>query len=81
MKSNLFDLQILDSHMDSNKYDLILYMPTQDDLQVSLKTLARMQENVQLLKNEISSKSNINIFTCHSEQDGASRIFEMLQAS
>lgn len=81
MKSNLFDLQILDSNKVSNNYDLILYMPTKDDLQVSLKTLARMEENVELLKKEISSKSNIKIYTCHSEQEGASRIFEMLKAS
>ncbi|MGO1157971.1 hypothetical protein ACTL4S_03940 [Acinetobacter lwoffii] len=81
MKSNLFDLQILDSHKISNKFDLILQMPTEDNLQVSAKTLARMKENVDVLREEISSKSNINIYTCDSEKDGADRIFEMLKAS
>lgn len=80
MKSNLFDLQILDSNHVSNKYDLILYMPTADDLQVPPKTLARMEENVHLLRKEILSKSNIKIYACHSEDEGASRIFEMLKA-
>lgn len=80
MKSNLFDLQILDSHKISNKFDLILQMPTEDNLQVSAKSLARMKENVEILRDEISSKSNINIYTCNSEKDGANRIFKMLKA-
>lgn len=77
MKSNLMDLQILDSSKASDFYDLILYMPNEDDLQVSSKTLARMKENVWLLEKEIANKSNIKIFTCHSEQEGAKRILEM----
>lgn len=79
MKSNLIDLQILDSHNISDRFDLILQMPTNDNLQVPLKTLARMKENVELLKEEIAAKSNIQIYTCHSENEGASRIFEMLK--
>lgn len=77
MKSNLMDLQILDSSKASDFYDLILYMPDEDDLQVSAKTLARMKENVWLLEKEISNKSNIKIFTCHSEEEGAKRILDM----
>lgn len=81
MKSNLMDLQIFDSHNISTNYDLIIQMPTDENLQVSLKTLARMKENIELLKEEVASKSHINIFTCSSEKDGAIRIFEMLKAS
>jgi len=81
MKSNLMDLQIFDSHNISSNYDLIIQMPTDDNLQVSLKTLARMRENIELLKDEVASKSNIQIFTCNSEKEGATRIFEMLKAS
>ena len=81
MKSNLMDLQIFDSHNVSNNFDLIIQMPTDDNLQVSLKTLARMKENIELLKEEVASKSNIQIYTCNSEQEGATRIFEMLKAS
>lgn len=81
MKSNLMDLQIFDSHKVSSNFDLIIQMPTDDNLQVSLKTLARMRENIELLKEEVASKSNIQIFTCNSEKEGATRIFEMLQAS
>ncbi|WP_139851440.1 hypothetical protein [Acinetobacter pullicarnis] len=81
MKSNLVDLQILDTNNISSRYDLILQMPTDEDLQVTPKVLARMKENVEMLKREISSKSNINIFTCNNEIEGAGRIFEMLKAS
>lgn len=81
MKSNLMDLRIFDSHHISNTFDLIVQMPTDDNLQVSIKTLARMRENIELLKEEVASKSNIQIFTCSSEKEGATRIFEMLQAS
>lgn len=81
MKSNLMDLRIFDSHHISNSFDLIVQMPTDDNLQVSPKTLARMRENIELLKEEVTSKSNIQIFTCSSEKEGATRIFEMLQAS
>lgn len=81
MKSNLMDLQIFDSHNVSDKFDLIIQMPTDDNLQVSLKTLARMKENIELLKEEVASKANISIYTCNSEKEGAARIFEMLKAS
>lgn len=80
MKSNLFDLQILDTHKISNHFDLILHMPMDNDLQISSKRLARMKANVSILQDEISLKSNIKIFTCHTEQEGASRILEMLKA-
>lgn len=81
MKSNLMDLQIFDSHNISNNYDLIIQMPTDENLQVSLKTLSRMRENIELLKEEVASKSHIQIYTCSSEKEGATRIFEMLKAS
>ncbi|WP_151984940.1 hypothetical protein [Acinetobacter radioresistens] len=81
MKSNLMDLQIFDSHHVSDKFDLIIQMPTDDNLQVPLKTLARMKENIELLKEEVASKTNISIYTCNSEKEGAARIFEMLEAS
>lgn len=81
MKSNLMDLQIFDSHNVSDKFDLIIQMPTDENLQVPLKTLARMKENIELLKEEVASKTNINIYTCDSEKEGAARIFEMLKAS
>lgn len=81
MKSNLMDLQIFDSHNISNRFDLIIQMPTDENLQVSLKSLAKMRENIEILKEEVSSKPNINIFTCNSEKEGAARIFEMLKAS
>ncbi|NNP72095.1 hypothetical protein A7P53_06405 [Acinetobacter defluvii] len=81
MKSNLMDLQIFDSHHISDKFDLIIQMPTDDNLQVPLKTLARMKDNIELLREEVSSKPNISIYTCDSEVEGAERIFEMLKAS
>lgn len=81
MKSNLMDLQIFDSHNVSDKFDLIIQMPTDENLQVPLKTLARMKENIELLKEEVASKTNISIYTCDSEKEGAARIFEMLKAS
>ncbi|ENV76232.1 MULTISPECIES: hypothetical protein [Acinetobacter] len=81
MKSNLMDLQIFDSHNVSSNYDLIIQMPTDDNLQVPLKTLARMKENIELLREEVASKTHINIYTCDSEKEGAARIFEMLKAS
>jgi len=81
MKSNLMDLQIFDSHKVSSYFDLIIQMPTVDNLQVSPKILARMRENIELLKEEVASKTNIQIFTCGSEKEGAKRIFEMLKAS
>jgi len=38
-----------------------------------------MEENVHLLSKEILSKSNIKVYDFHSENEGASRIFEILK--
>ncbi|RZG55724.1 hypothetical protein EXG27_11155, partial [Acinetobacter baumannii] len=59
----------------------IIQMPTDDNLQVPLKSLSRMRENIELLKEEVASKTHIQIFTCSSEKEGAARIFDMLKAS
>lgn len=79
MKANLMDLQILDSHHVSDRFDLILQLPSDSDLRVSQKSLALMRENISILKDEIKEKRNINIFSCNTEYEGAIRIIEMLK--
>lgn len=79
MKANLMDLQILDSYHISDSFDLILQLPSDNDLRVSQKSLARMKENISILSDEIKEKRNINIFSCNTEHEGAQRIIEMLK--
>lgn len=80
IKSNLLDLQILDRNHVSNKFDLILQLPSENDVRVTDKILNLMYQNIDLLKGEIMGKKNINIFTCNTEQEGAHRILDMLKA-
>lgn len=81
MKANLLDLQILDRHNISNQFDLILYLPSDDDIRMTPKALNSMKANIKILKEEVSSKNNIHVIECDSAEEGVFRMEKMLKVS
>jgi hypothetical protein len=80
MKANLLDLKILDRHQQSDQFDLILYLPSEEDVRMTSKVLKNMTANIKILRDEISSNKNIHVITCETPDEGAYRMEKMLKA-
>lgn len=81
MKANLLDLKTLDRHHQSNQFDLILYLPSEEDVRMTPKVLKNMKANIKILRDEVSVNKNIHVITCESPNEGAFRMETMLKAS
>ncbi|MEI2556493.1 hypothetical protein [Acinetobacter pittii] len=80
MKTSLLDLKILEEHKASNRFDLILQVPEVDGIHITTKTRNKMNENIQLLKEQCQG-SSIEVFTCENEKEGAERLIQMLNVA
>lgn len=81
MKANLLDLKTLDRYKQSDQFDLILYLPSGEDVRMTPKVLKNMNANIKILRDEISSNQNIHVITCETADEGAYRMEKMLKAS
>ncbi|KAA8731012.1 hypothetical protein F4V57_14260 [Acinetobacter qingfengensis] len=80
VKTSLMDLQILEDHGQSNKLDLILFVPNADGLLVTKKMRDKMNEHILLLKEQCKD-STIEIVSCASEKQGSDRLSTMLNVA